>query len=285
MDPQDVLGLDKPIRLGRVSRVPKLTDDLLFDNIRGLPQIRNNHTKLSALLRRLDKSYADKIKKSGSKNQARQLKLACETEKLQKVLLFYQLWCHGLFPRATFKDCTQMLRSYTSFPLKEYRRSLLNNEIHRLKVEKGIITEEPPEMDADNDDELYLTPAPVNGSVNDDNVSSTAASAQDDEDDWGFLSIRHNNQLFVADNENDDDDDVVLEKQNPSRSSRKIIDSDDDKDHGSNDNEDEDDFNDMLDLNELAKSQLNSAELPNLEDFEDPSDHEQELEVMREMGI
>lgn len=284
MDSQDILGLEKPIKLGRVSRIPKLTDDLLFDNIRGLPQIRNNHTKLSALLRRLDRSYADRIKKSGSKTQARQLKLACETEKLQKVLLFYQLWCHGLFPRATFKDCTQMLRNYTSFPLKEYRRGLLNNEIHRLKVEKGIITEEPSEMNADDEDDLYLAPVGENGSAENADPSSASAPAEDDEDDWGFLSIRHNNQLFVGDN--NDEDELIPEELSTTRTSKRIIESDDDQEEGGIGEQDgEDDFEDSFDLDEITKSQMATVEMPNLEDFEEPSDHEHELEVMREMGM
>lgn len=289
MDPQDVLGLDKPIRLGRVSRIPKLTDELLFDNIRGLPQIINNHTKLSALLKRLDRSYGAKIAKTSSKSQARQLKLKCESEKLQKVLLFYQFWCHGLFPRANFKDCTQMLRKYSSFPLKEYRRNLLNNEIHRLKVEKGIITEQTPEIDASEDDDLYLAPAPENGSTENADLSSAVAPVQDDEDDWGFLSIRRNNQLFVADN--DDEDEEISEKPSTIRSSKRVIESDNEKDDNRDpddfvdNNEDVDDFDDNLDLDELAKSQMPSAEVPNPEDFEEPSDHEHELEIMREMGM
>lgn len=244
MDSQDVLGLEKPIKLGRVSRIPKITDDLLFDNIRGLPQIRKNHTKLSALLRKLDRSYTNKIKKGSSKASVRQAKLACETEKLQKVLLFYQLWCHGLFPRANFKDCVQMLRNYTSFPLKEYRCGILNDEIHRLKVEKGIITEDPddhpPELD---EDDLYL--APVQASMEDQVQNSNLV--QDDEDDWGFLSVNRQapNQLFVDDI--GDDEPAISAFTN-----KRIVIEDDEEEPNYNDNqcgveeEDEEGLNDEI---------------------------------------
>ncbi|OBA21559.1 hypothetical protein METBIDRAFT_23211, partial [Metschnikowia bicuspidata var. bicuspidata NRRL YB-4993] len=150
------LGLDQPLKLGRVSRIAKLTDELLFETHRGLPQVRNNYPKLVRAMRKNDLAYASKVlKKQVSKSAAHQLKVSSEVENLQKVLLFYQLWCHGLFPKATFQDCLQMLRGHKSVAMREYRRGLLNNEIRRLKVEKGIIVEDPENEPGDSDDEFY----------------------------------------------------------------------------------------------------------------------------------
>lgn len=280
MDSQDILGLDQPIKLGRVSRIPKLTDELLLSNIRGLPQIRDNYKKLSVLLRKVDRAYSEKIKKSASKSAARQLKVACQTEKLQKVLLFYQLWCHGLFPRANFKDCIQMLRKYSSFSMKEYRRGLLNNEIHKLKIEKGIISEEPPVLSDPEDDDLYLVPN-VDSRQEGNSESTINATIQDDEDDWGFLSIRRGNQLFVADNDEKSDEDPEKETAVDTNSSTKstrasIIDGD----------EDDGELLDLIPSEFLTQTRTNAPAESNPEIFaEEYPDHEEELEIMREMGM
>ncbi|WPK24764.1 hypothetical protein PUMCH_002054 [Australozyma saopauloensis] len=286
---QDALGLEQPMKLGRVSRIPKLTDDLLFDNIRGLPQVRNNYTKLSALLKRLDRVNGDKIKKAGSKTAARQLKLACATEKLQKVVLFYQLWCHGLFPRATFKDCIQMLRNHKSFALKEYRRGLISSEIHRLKVEKGIIAEDNPSENDLDDDELYLAPqslAAEDAATTESNGHSSAepVPAVDDEDDWGFLSIRRTNQLFVGDDEEEDELGLTQNPVNKASGRNKVLDDDDDDDELDELNDDDDDFQKVILQSQNLQTQQNLE--PDLADFEEQaSDHENELEIMREMGM
>ena len=54
----DALGLDQPLKLGRVLKIPKITDDLLFENNRGLPQIRNNYPKLLKAIRKNDATKA-----------------------------------------------------------------------------------------------------------------------------------------------------------------------------------------------------------------------------------
>lgn len=282
MDSQDLLGLDQPIKLGRVSRIPKLTDELLFSNIRGIPQIRNNYKKLSALLRKIDHEYADRIKKSASKSGARQLKVACQTEKLKKVLLFYQLWCHGLFPRANFKDCIQMLRRYSSFPLKEYRRGLINNELHKLKIEKGIISDEPPPMsDPEDEDDLYTAPNADNQQEG--TLESTAnANIDDDEDDWGFLSIRKGNQLFVADDDENTDGEPDKDTLNEANGHAQT------KNRKTIDDIDDDELLDLLPTEFLTQTQtqMNDPVETNPEDFvENISEHDEELDIMREMGM
>lgn len=203
MAEQDSLGLDKPIKLGRVSRIPKLTDEMLLDRVRGIPHIISNYQKVARTIRKNDKASSNKAKLSNlSKNALRALKVDTEVQNLELVLQFYQLWCHGLFPRATFADCTQMVRKYKSPRIRIYRRELVDQEMHRQRVEKGIITED---VENASDDDLY--DAPLNGiAAVDEAVVDTAERVDvDDEDDWGFLSVRRRpNGLFI----DEDDDDV-----------------------------------------------------------------------------
>lgn len=205
MSEQDNLGLDKPIKLGRVSRVPKITDELLFDRVRGLPHVISNYQKVARTIRKNDKALAQKAKKSLSKNALRTLKVDTEVQNLELVLQFYQLWCHGLFPRATFTDCTQMVRKYKSTRIRMYRRELIDQEMHRQRVEKGIITEEAENA---SDDDLYDAPLTGIAAADVEEANSQAAPAveEDDEDDWGFLSVRRRpNGLFIGEDEEDAD--------------------------------------------------------------------------------
>lgn len=204
---EDSLGLDKPIKLGRVSKIPRITDDLLLDRVRGLPHVISNYKKVARTIRKNDKTFAQKAKDSSlSKEALGALKVDTEVHNLELVLQFYQLWCHGLFPRATFSDCTQMIRKFKSTRIRMYRRELIDKEMHRQRVEKGIITE-----DAEiSDDDLY--DAPLNGIAAVDEVDATvnaanvpSADVDDDEDDWGFLSVRRRpNGLFIGDEDDED---------------------------------------------------------------------------------
>ncbi|RKP28454.1 hypothetical protein METBISCDRAFT_29144 [Metschnikowia bicuspidata] len=289
MDSEDALGLDQPIKLVRASRVPKLTDELLFSATRGLPQICNNYHKLCALLRRLDKKFEQKTR---SKGTSRLERLAYETEKLHKVLLFYQLWCHGLFPRATFSDCVQMLRGHKSFALKEYRRGLLDHEIHRLKVAKGLVAER-----SELEEELYQAPGDGAGKERGKGASGEGAGGvgeamsssgpapvdrDESEDDWGFLSVnRWGNQLFVGD---EDEAEPVLGGTRVNNDTSNII-NNFNENKADNTAPDEDELLDLLPNSFMPLRDLHTQPAePNPDDFEF-SDHETELEVMREMGM
>ncbi|EEQ39379.1 hypothetical protein CLUG_03507 [Clavispora lusitaniae ATCC 42720] len=263
----DNLGLDKPIKLGRVSRIPKLTDELLFDRVRGLPQVIANYPKLSRSIKKHDKKLAEKFKGGTySKQAAHSLRVEAEVKNMGSVLQFYQLWCHGLFPRATFKDCVDMLRSYKSFKLKEYRRELISQQIHRLKVEKGLINESTDTADMDSDDDLY-NPAPNNDIAAVDEAETShkttettnANNDDDDEDDWGFLSVpRRSNGLFIDDE--DDDVDSIPNAPKPTISSATTGD------------------------NTSNQDELPQEDFPE-EDLEDYDRYEDEYNIMKEMGM
>lgn len=209
----DNLGLDKPIKLGRVTRIPKITDELLFDHARGLPPVITNYPKLSRSIKKNDRKLGEKLKKgSYTKLAAHLMKVDAEVKNLESVLQFYQLWCHGLFPRATFADCVKMLRTHKSFRLKEYRRELISQQIHRLKVEKGLIIVNENPSDVQSDDDLYQPNNDI-AAVDVAERSKVVAAAtihdddDEDDDDWGFLSIhRRPNGLFIGDDEEGEDD-------------------------------------------------------------------------------
>lgn len=269
----DSLGLDKPIKLGRVSKIPKITDELLFDRVRGLPHIITNYKKVARTIRKNDKAYAQKSKDARSKLALHHAKVETECQNLASVLQFYQLWCHGLFPRANFSDCVQMLRKYKSPRMRMYRRELIDKEMHRQRVEKGIITEDAP---ANSDmDELYDAPDASGIAAVDDETGGNDGSAavandqdEDDEESWGFLSVRRRpNGLFVDDDEDGDDNNTAAapEAAKPvSRAAPPAID-------------DDDDFPDDQEYPEVPDSVLQETA------FEDEYDNE--LELLREMGM
>lgn len=244
---EDSLGLDKPMKLGRVSNIPKITDELMFNPTRGLPMITKNYKKLSRTIKRNDKKLQEKLKTEKSKLAAKRAKVEAECDNLGTVIQFYQFWAHGFFPRANFKDCIRMIRAYKSARIKEYRRSLLDNELRKLKIEKGIIVEgedepEPP-TELDNDD-LYTGPEPIAPTENNN------LDLEEDDGDWGFMNVNNSdsNGLFVGDNDKD------LEAERPSNPIQES----------------------------LAKDPFDE-EFPPEEDLED--DYEAELAAMREMGM
>lgn len=231
----DSLGLDQPIKLGKASKTAKVTDELIFNPSRGIPQIMKTYPKLTKSIRRRDSKFNDSVKKSNrSKKSEKALRVNHECENLQKVLEYYQLWCHGFFPRANFNDCIALLRSYSSPRLKLYRRDLLDNEIRKQRIEKGIIVEAEQEHRslADLDDDLYGPP-----------VEEHRNEASDSDDDWGFMNVnlKSSNGLFVGEN----------------------------------------DANDENDKYNAPAPEGPSDEFPE-DDYED---HEEELDVMREMGM
>ncbi|PVH15465.1 uncharacterized protein CXQ87_003306 [Candidozyma duobushaemuli] len=228
------------MKLGRVSKIPKITDELMFNPTRGLPMITKNYKKLSRTIKRNDKKLQEKLKTEKSKSAAKRAKVEAECENLGTVIQFYQFWAHGFFPEPT---------SMTAFSarIKEYRRSLLDNELRKLKIEKGIIVEgedepEPP-TELDNDD-LYTGPEPPAPTENNN------SDLEEDDGDWGFMNVNNSdsNGLFVGDNDKD------LDAERPSNPVQDSV----------------------------AKDSFDDEFAPD-EEMED--DYEAELAAMREMGM
>lgn len=244
----DNLGLDQPIKLGKSSKIPKITDELVFNPSRGIPQILKQYPKLTRSIRKRDAKFNESLKKNKhSSKTAKSLRVDHECENLQHILQFYQLWCHGFFPRANFADCISMLRAYKSPRLKLYRRELLDNEIRKEKIAQGLIVEEdePNPLDFAEDD-LYGPPPQEQEQTNE----------ASDDDDWGFMNVNkaNTNGLFVGEEDNQNDPAPESETQKTSNP--------------------EEDFPDSIPDHQIEAR----------DPFSD-DEHEAELEAMREMGM
>lgn len=278
----DSLGLDKPIKLGRVSKIPKITDELLLDKSRGLPYVINNYQRVAKVMRKNDKSVP-----KGTKS--RLVKVETEVRNLESVLEFYQLWCHGLFPKATFGDCIQMVRKYKSGRIRLYRRDMIDQEMHRQRVEKGIITENTEPNDENDDlfddgdfDDLAGATAPSEPS------RETGNDNELDEDDWGFLSVRRRpNGLFIGE-EDEEDDNVEKTTENVETTTENVetIKENVEKNGSEIENASSDKSEVAGATNSTGPDTHNSngdSEIPDMDDIED--DYDAELDVMREMGM
>ncbi|KAI5953678.1 CSM3 [Candida jiufengensis] len=201
-DPQ--LGLDN-VKIKPKRRIAKIDNDRILHTQKGLPYLIKNNQRLNRIIAKNDKTFQkqEQIKSSVNKNYKtpNQLKYDHEYSNLTSILQFYQLWCHGLFPKANFKDCAYLIRSlgHKSSQLRLYRRELIEKEIHKLKVSKGIIDENDDQNEngdndpINNEDDLYTIPATNNNtnSNDDENLTvprPTAVSKEDDDDFFNFMN-------------------------------------------------------------------------------------------------
>lgn len=198
-DKPDDLGLDDTIKIASKQRKrAKIDDDRLLNRPAGLPSLIKHYKKVSRTFERNDKKTAKAIGKASLASSKKALKLAGEYRNLETVLQFYQMWCHGLFPKATFQDCIHLLRAQGAKPgvLRVYRRGLIDQEITKYKRDHGMIVES--ELAQDND--VYAVSEPIETRAggeaeDDDNV--------DNDDFFSFMTKR--NGLFVDSDDEDDD--------------------------------------------------------------------------------
>lgn len=190
----DLLGLDTQIKLTKRKPTARVDNNRIFSQ-KGLGYLLKNHHKLLKTIQRNDKQFEEKSK-NGRVHRAQ--KFQHEYDNLSSVLQFYQLWCHGMFPKANFKDCVHLLRllGAKSPRLRLYRRELIEQEIIKLKEASGIIVEQEERentlqagniiVDAENQETEDIIEA---SNIN--NVVSTETSGE-------------TNGLFVGDNDDDD---------------------------------------------------------------------------------
>lgn len=137
----DLLGLDQSIKLTTRAKIAKIDEERIFNKQKGIHYIIQNHRKLQKIFERNEHRIWKKYRNhSLSSDMKKQIKHEVEYENMTSILQFYQLWCHGLFPKARFRDCIQMLRAFgsKSSQLKLYRRELIEREIYKAKVESGL---------------------------------------------------------------------------------------------------------------------------------------------------
>lgn len=199
----DLLGLDKQIKLTTRAKIAKIDNERIFEKQKGLNYIIKNHHKVSKSIKRNDKTLAKKLSQNPQYSSAkkRQAKFDNEFENLSSVLQFYQLWCHGIFPKARFKDCLHLVRvlGSKSSQLKLYRRDLLDIEIRKLKVKNGLLDEDETfnRVSVDDDNGQTENADNTEGPQTENNV--------DDNDDWSFMNVNNqtNNALFVGEEEDE----------------------------------------------------------------------------------
>ena len=205
------------------------------------------------------------------------------------MLQFYQLWCHGLFPKAKFKDCLQLLRSFgsKSGQLKLYRRELIEQELRKLKESKGIMDTESMEIPETQNQQNE--PLPDNQGP--EGIHDIA------DDDWSFMNTNQSNGLFVG-----EDDDLYHTPTTPpaeavsrdfasaasnsgNNASLDAVNTKTNVPANSNDSDDSDDPFSDDDIPIGSESMNKYDEYPVEENEVDDHEHEDELAIMREMGM
>lgn len=282
-DSDDLLGLDQNIKLTSRSKIAKIDNERIFNKQKGLNYIIQNHTKLKRIFHKNDKALQKKLlsnKSSLSSKAVRQMKYENEYNNLSSILQFYQLWCHGLFPKAKFKDCIQLIRAFgaKSSQLKIYRRELIEKELRELKESKGIIdkTERPAES-IDDQEQLDQLQG---------NTHPQEIPQSNDDDDWSFMNTNESNGLFVGDDDlyHTPSNLVSAETHKDEESISKL----DNVPIGSNQNDIANNANDSDDPfsdDDIPIEVNKQPEYPYPEMDANDKEYEDEMEVMREMGL
>ncbi|CUM65125.1 uncharacterized protein PRCAT00002752001 [Priceomyces carsonii] len=282
----DFLGLDKQIKLSTRSKIAKVDNERIFDKQRGIPYVIKNHKKLSHRMKKNDKTLAKTLSNNShySTKQIRRLKIENEFTNLESVIQFYQLWCHGLFPKARFRDCLRLVRSLgvKSSSLKLYRKEMIELEIRKLKTEKGLVDEvEREPLESELPEQPNGPESPI------DNPESNLNTNNDnDDDDWSFMNRKNykSNDLFVGDGYDDSDSgelygepqDKEMTTKNPDDESRIF------QDHQQEEKNAEDGFSDD---NDLVFPDTHTIDAKGEQEYPEEFDMEDdyELEIMREM--
>ncbi|KAK6464024.1 replication fork protection component Swi3-domain-containing protein [Scheffersomyces coipomensis] len=277
---EDVLGLDTNIKLTKRLKIARLDNERIFNEQTGLKYIIRNHRQL---LKSINKADANLQKKYQNKSKIpHSARLEHEYDNLSTVLQFYQLWCHGLFPKANFKDCIHLLRSLgaKSSQLRIYRRQLIEAEINKLKIEKGIIDDVPlinrlePDGENQNDE----------GSTSTDQTSNVQNSTTDD--DWSFMNrnssesapvSRPSNGLFL----DEDDDDLY---HTPTTDISKPAQSLSTNTKSTSDDDFSDDDDQYVSINNTKDGEADSYPEEQASEVQ-PEDEENEMDLMREFGM
>ncbi|CUM45586.1 uncharacterized protein AC631_03744 [Debaryomyces fabryi] len=291
-DGDDLLGLDQTIKLSSRAKVAKIDNERIFNKQKGLNYVIQNHSKLIRVFQKNDKALQKTLsskRTSLSSKAVRHLKHENEFKNLSSMLQFYQLWCHGLFPKAKFKDCLQLVRSFgsKSGQLKLYRRELIEQELRKLKESKGII-----------DTERIKTPETHHQQDNTLPENQEAQVTQDiADDDWSFMKTNQTNGLFVGDDDDLYHTPTTLSTEDISRDidttasnlehdvSTHVPNTKTNATENANESDESDDPFSDDDIPIRSEAINKHDEYPIEENEIDDHEHEDELAVMREMGL
>lgn len=254
----DDLGIDQTIKLKKTFTRAKIEDDRLLNRPNGIPYIIKNHQKVSRIMKRNDKFLAKNLSKDPKMSSSRKKVLKYENayKNLESVLEFYQLWCHGLFPKAKFKDCVHLVRAFGAKPgpLKIYRQGLIKTALDNYKREHGIIVESSDPVPKNSD--IYVDNDQENS--NEEELYGNPTNNDLSDHEFDFM----NGGLFVR----DEDEEPVLPAAKVSVDKAPEL---------------EDSFSDELEQALHKDSEQDIPEqFPDLDDIEESYDAE--LEVMRD---
>ncbi|RCK66663.1 Chromosome segregation in meiosis protein 3 [Candida viswanathii] len=285
-DNDDVLGLDKPIKLRTRAKIARMDNARIFSP-NGLPYLVKNHSKLTRTIQKNDKKFYSNPRSSITKSQ----KFEHEFDNLSSVLQFYQLWCHGLFPKANFKDCIGLVRSLNgkSAQLRLYRRELINAELHKLKVAKGIIVEdanitqdeEQPMQDSNDWGSMHREAVTADNAQPPQNVGSGLQSLFVDSDEED-LTPTNGSSLFVGMNRGED---LTVRNEPPSMDVQQETTTTVAPVTATADNESDDPFSDDDDIKmSMTQAEPSSFDIDQhqQEQHHDDGDEDLELELMRQ---
>lgn len=260
---EDVLQLDQQLKATKRAKIAKLDQDRILGP-KGLPYIVKNHHKLAKIL---------------NKKHPNARKIDVELQNMSSILQFYQLWSHTLYPKAKFKDCIDLMRSLPNRApgLRVYRKQLIELELEKLRAERGIINVdiEPIERTSDDivvsengedqdpqenefvanrlfvgDDDLYETPANIpRPELEDINTTLESISKPQLEEISTVDSISKPQLEEIS----------AVDSISPPQL---------------------DDIDTTID-----NSGLESISPPHLEEIPPESDHDEELEIMRQLGM
>lgn len=198
LDDSALLGIDEPLKLKTRKKIARIDEERLLHNPRGLPYLIKNQRRLLRIIDKHDKEFykqeKEKISIQPNYKPSTQLKHEHEYKNLVSILQFYQLWCHGMFPKANFKDCAYLIRSlgHKSSQLRLYRRELIEKQIYKLKVAKGIIDENEnghqisKETLAEDNNALRME---EDGGVLELRPTVVTADNDDDDVEWDFMRV------------------------------------------------------------------------------------------------
>lgn len=249
----DLLGLDQSIKLTTRAKIAKIDEERIFNKQKGIHYIIQNHRKLEKIFERNENRIWKKYRNHTlSSDMKKQIKHEVEYENMTSILQFYQLWCHGLFPKARFKDCIQMLRAFgsKSSQLKLYRRELVEREIYKAKVESGL---EPGSPESTNGpQESALSPV----SFDQEDIAT---------EDPTLLDTGHEQQAPEQrpNEDNSHEMDNILSESQPNDEA----------------------INNGEAIVQQQKDHTGNTVVEDDEPFPDEDDYDQEYEVMRELGI
>ena len=210
----DILGMDESIKLKTRAKVAKIDDERMFSRANGLEHIVKNYPKVLRVMKKNDDKLKRKLESTTGSSMRKRAKCQNEYENLGAILQFYQLWCHGLFPKSNFKECIRMVRVYggKSPRMRLYRRELLDQQINKLREEKGIAivaTNAPVE----SSDQVFVEEgqsdvyAAESTSIAQPLATGVTVEDDDDDDDWSFMKRGNpKNALFI-----DEDDDELYD--------------------------------------------------------------------------